>query len=87
MGKVSKPVLMTFDGGPLHRIQADMTWLPQVQIFVDDRDFKVLAYLRDETTYKYDAKLSKQLTACPEQFRRTMLQTFKPNQLNIKGET
>lgn len=82
MGKVAKPILMTFRGGPLHRIQANMTWLPQVQVFVDDRDNAVMAYLRDETVYRYDPALSVKLSANHE----AVVAFFKPNKMDVQGE-
>lgn len=80
--KTAKPVLMTFVRGPLHLIQAKMTWIPAVNIFTDERDKLVYVYMRDEMTYFYDPEASTKLTAMYE----TVKHLFKHNAIDIVGE-
>jgi hypothetical protein len=63
MEKIMKPVEVTFRGGPVHNIVFQASRIPQVQIFMDERERIVHCYVRDEMEYYYDPELSKKLTA------------------------
>lgn len=76
------PVLMTFVRGPLHRIQANMVWIPAVNIIVSERDKLVYVYFRDEMVYYYDQDASAKLTSLYE----TVKHAFKRNPIDIVGE-
>jgi hypothetical protein len=60
-----KPIRVVFVNGPFHRFVMEMTVIPEVDIVVDGRQRCIYAYVREETTYYYDADLSRRLT---EQF-------------------
>lgn len=77
-----KPVLMTYVRGPLHLIQAEMNWIPEVQMFSDRGDKTVYAYRREEMVYYYDSEMSKKLSEVYD----SVAFLFKPNTLEIVGE-
>lgn len=52
-----------FIRGPLHGIRFEMTWVPELNLVVDERDRRIHVYLRDEMAYFYDPELSERLTA------------------------
>lgn len=77
-----EPVLVTFVRGPLHLIQARMTWIPEVEVFTDPRDNTVYAYKREELVYYYDLALSAKLTLNYEGVR----ELFRNNTVDVTGE-
>lgn len=81
MGKV-KSVSVTFINGPLHLIAAKMDWIPELEIFTDERDQTVYAYQRDELTYYFNPELSAQLTEKYPEVKKV----FRENEVEITGE-
>lgn len=79
-------IVMTFIRGPLHRIQAEMTWVPQVNLFFNDREKIVYAYIRDETCYYYDPAMSAKITAKFDLIRSKLGPDVHNNSINPIGE-
>jgi hypothetical protein len=77
-----KPILMTFVRGPMHLLQAEMLWLPEMNVMLDEREHTVHAYIRDETTYYYEPELSAKLTSVYDKVK----EKFQQNKINVVGE-
>jgi hypothetical protein len=56
-------LLMKFEGGPLEGLVFAMDRIRPFHLCLDPRDERVLAYVREEMVYVYDAKLSSTLSA------------------------
>jgi hypothetical protein len=75
-----------FVNGPLHRIKCDATRVPPVNLFFDDRNRVVHAYVRDGVVYFYDKDLSAKLTGKWDDIRWRLEDDKNDNPLEPTGE-
>lgn len=73
-----------FIGGPLHRQKMEMSWIPQLNLCIDERDRQIHAYVRDELAYFYERELSRKLTENYDVVRQRW--RGKPNPMKPLGD-
>ena len=80
--KVKHPVTVTFVRGPVHLLQAEVTWLPDINLFTSERDRLIYAYVREDLVYYYDLQLSAKLSMVYDKAKGF----FRSNPINVIGE-
>ncbi len=82
MKTAKHPVTVTFVRGPVHLLQAKVSWLPDVNLFTSERDRLIYAYVREDLVYYYDIQLSAKLSLVYDKAKGF----FRPNPIEVLGE-